>query len=162
MASRRALASEVISTMASPPARRPGPARGRRRRRGVAAEAGDGLERVIELEVVDSLGLELLGRHREAGIGLGVVLDDVVGDGDLVDQVAPEIRLAKLRPGLEVRIGELRNLDVGLDPAFLDRATGRRVVARRGEAERRLRGERNQSLDRALAEAALAHDEGSV
>ncbi len=52
---------------------RPRPARGGRRR--VAAEPGDGLQRVMELEVLDALGLQLLGGGGEARIGLAVVLD---------------------------------------------------------------------------------------
>ena len=52
-----------------------------------AAGGGDGgpaeprqrLHGVIELEVVDALLLELLGRGGEARIGLAVILDDVVG-----------------------------------------------------------------------------------
>src|SRR3954468_17106290 len=68
-----------------------------RGRRGVAAEARDGLQRVMELEVLYALGLELLRGGGEARIRLAVVLDDVVVDLDLVDQVAPQIRLAKPR-----------------------------------------------------------------
>ena len=81
---------------------------------------------------------------------------------DLVDQVAAKIGFAEARPDLVVGVGELRHLDVGRDPAFLHRAARRRVVARGGQPERGLRRAGDEGLDRALAEAALAHDQRAV
>ncbi len=53
----------------------------------------------------------------------------------------------------------LQDLDVGLDALGLDRAARRRVVARRGQAQRAVvLAERDDGLHRALAERARADD----
>src|SRR3954464_4595534 len=72
---------------------------------GGAADARDGLDRIIELEVLDALLLEVFGRGGESRIYLAVILDDVVADRRLVDQMAPEIGLAQPRPRLVIRVG---------------------------------------------------------
>ena len=50
----------------------------------------------------------------------------------------------------------LENLDVGLDALGLDRAARRRVIARRGQAQRAVLAERHDGLHGALAERARA------
>ena len=60
---------------------------------------------------------------------------------------------------LVVGVAELRDGDVRLDSAGLNRAARRRVVARRGQPERAVGAGLHDGLDRALAEALLAHDQ---
>ena len=60
---------------------------------------------------------------------------------------------------LVIGVADLRHGDVGIDPASLNRAARRRVIARSRQPERRFRTGLDNGLDRALAEALLAHDQ---
>src|SRR5690606_29156389 len=60
---------------------------------------------------------------------------------------------------LEIVRQRLPDLDVGRDAFALDRFTGRRVVERRGQAQRAILAERDDRLDRTLAER-LGADHG--
>ena len=62
------------------------------------------VDRIIELEVLDALLLQLLGRRREARIGRVVALEQLVLDLGLVEQVAAQIGLADDRPVLVIGI----------------------------------------------------------
>jgi hypothetical protein len=62
--------------------------RTRRHGRGLRREAGEGAHGIIELEVGDAGGGELRLGLPETRIGLGVILQHVVGDMGFVDQVA--------------------------------------------------------------------------
>ena len=59
---------------------------------------------------------------------------------------------------LQVLGGVLQDLDVGIDALGLDRAARRRVVARGGQADGAVLAERDDGLDRTLAEGARADD----
>src|SRR5215218_10360092 len=107
---------------------------GRARRGDVRAARSQplqGLQRIIELEVLDALLLELRRSEGEARVlrEFGI-LEQLVVDIRLAKQVAAKIRLAHDLAVPEVRIAELRNVDVRIDPAGLNRAARRRVVAR--------------------------------
>ena len=112
------------------------------------------VQRIVELEVLDALLLQLLGACRETRIGRVVALEQLVVDLGLGKQVPAKIGLADELAVLVVGVGELRDVDVGLDPAGLNRAARRRVITRRGQPQRRLRPGLDDGLDRALAEAA--------
>src|SRR4029078_12599922 len=77
-------------------------------------------------------------------------------------QVAAKVGFAHGRPGLVVRIRELRDDDVRVDTAGRHRAPRRCVVTGDGQPERAARGQFRNALDRSLAEAALAHDDGTA
>src|SRR3546814_11196777 len=62
-----------------------------------AAEPGDRLDRIFELEVLDAFLFEILGGRRKARIVLGVLGQDRVVGLDLVDQVAAQDVFAKHR-----------------------------------------------------------------
>src|SRR5690606_18607767 len=74
------------------------------------ARTTQGPERIIELELVDSLFRELCRRQLEARIIDPVGLESVVLQIDLVDQMAPQIAFAKqvLRSLGGVGVAELR------------------------------------------------------
>src|SRR2546423_4359016 len=61
-------------------------------------------------------------------------------------------------------LGDLGGLDndVGVDAARLDRAAGRRVIARRRQAHRAMTGERDDRLHRALPEGLRADQDRAV
>src|SRR6476661_1710903 len=92
------------------------------------------VQRIIQLEVLDALFLEVLG---------------------LGEQVAAKVGLADELAVLVVGVRQLRHDDVRLDSAGLNRAARRRVIARRGEPESAVRPGLNDGLDRSLAEARL-------
>ena len=71
--------------------------------------------------------------------------------------MAPKIGFAEPRAALVIGVGQLRDGDVGVDPAGLNRAARGRVIARRGQPKRGLFTQLEDGLDRALAEAFFAH-----
>ena len=71
--------------------------------------------------------------------------------------MAAKIGFADPRPVLIILVGQLGHDDIGIDPARLNRATRRGVIARRGQPQRRLLAGLDDGLDRALAEALFAH-----
>src|SRR5918993_1454043 len=120
-------------------------------------------QRVVQLEVLDALLLELGGREVEPRVLREIIfLEQLVVDLGLAEQVTAKIRLTHHLAVLEVRIGELRNGNVRVDAAGLNRAARRRVIARRGQPESRLRTHDLHRLDRALAEAAFAQNERAM
>src|SRR3546814_9778982 len=60
-----------------------------------------------------------------------------------------------------VGVGQLRDADIGVDPAFLHAAARWCVIARGGQAKRGGVGQRQHRLHRSLAEAAFAHHQRS-
>src|SRR5688572_19184371 len=125
------------------------------------AGAAQRLDRVVELEVLDALLFQLRGGQLEPRVLGAVRLERVVLEVHFVDEVAAQVAFAQQVLGAlgGIRIAELRYADVRLDAAFLHRPARRRVVARGRELEGRIAGQRQQRLDAALAEAALAHDQ---
>src|SRR5262249_55415672 len=95
--------------------------------------------------------LVVLRIRRDVGLRAGLLLAVAL-------EVATQRRLsARVGPLLELIRNFLQDLDVGRDALGLDRAPGRREVARRGEPQRAVAGaERNDGLHRALAERAGA------
>src|SRR5690348_7163214 len=132
------------------------------RRRRHPSKPLERIERIIELEVLDPLLLQVLGLRAEAGIGGRVALEQLVVDLGLGEQVLAKVRFADELAVLVIRVGELRHLDVGLDPARLNRAARRRVIARRGQPQSRVGAGLDDGLDRSLAEARLTHDQRSM
>eukprot|EP01136_Pigoraptor_vietnamica_P040559 Opistho-1_new@12604 len=124
--------------------------------------AGDGRQRVMKLEVLDALLLEILDARGEAWIGLGVFLEHRIIDLGLVEQMAAQIGLAQHRPGLVVGIGKLGHGDVGGDPAFLHRMTGWGVIAGGGQPQRAARSHVDDRLNRPLAESPFAQHQRAV
>src|SRR5215510_1129320 len=91
--------------------------------------------------------LVVAGIQRDVGLRAGLLLT-------IAFEVAEQGRFAaQVVTGLDLLRYVLQHLDVGRDPLGLDRAAGRREVARRGEPQRAIAGaERNDGLHRALAE----------
>ena len=116
----------------------------------------------MQLKIFHALLFQFLGRLAEARIVLAVFFQNIVLQLDLVDQVAAQIGFAEPWTVLVIRIGQLRDVDIGFNPAFLHRLARRRVIARRGQTQRAVVGQRQQRLDRALAETAFTHDQGTV
>ena len=75
----------------------------------------------------------------------------------IVLQAVAQIGLAPRLALVDRLDAGLHDLDVGHDALGLDRGPGRRVVARRGQADRAMAGQRHDGLHRALAERAGAH-----
>ena len=75
----------------------------------------------MELEILDTLLLQLFRRELEARIGTGIVFQILVLDAKFVDKVTAQIAFAhrELAALDEIRIGKLRHTDIGLDTAFL-------------------------------------------
>src|SRR5207253_1589346 len=134
----------------------------RRRRRDGPGNPLQRIDRIIKLEVLDTLLLELGGSGREARIGGVVALEQLVVDLRLVEQVVPQVGLAGDRPVLVIGIRQLRHGDIRVDPAFLNRVARRRVVTRGGESERRPVPKHRDRLNRALAEGAFADDQSAA
>src|SRR5687767_14599206 len=134
-----------------------GLAAGRGDRRAARSEPLQRLDRVVELEVLDALLLELGGGHREPRVRGFVMLEQLVVGLCLAQQVAAKIGLADPGPVLVIRVRKLRHGDVGIDPAGLNRLARRRVITLGGQPESTLRTSLDNGLDGALAEAALAH-----
>src|SRR5690242_4993863 len=113
-----------------------------------AQEVERGGQRLVVLRVLRDVGLR-------AGL-LGALA--------LALEVAAQLRLAgHLAAALLVVRHVLQHLDVGRDALGLDRAAGRRVVARGGEPQGAVvAAERNDGLHRALAERARAEDGGTL
>src|SRR5687768_7926252 len=93
------------------------PAAGRSDRGWVGGEPLQRLDRIVELEVLDALLLELGRGHGEARIGLVVMLEQLVVRLGLADQMAPKIGLANPRPVLVIGVAQLRDDDVRVDSA---------------------------------------------
>ena len=76
----------------------------------------------MQLEIFDPLLFQFLGGLLEPRIVARIFLHRVVLDADLVDEMAAQIRFAHLeaRALSQIGIGQLRDGDVGVDPAFLD------------------------------------------
>src|SRR3546814_15730549 len=70
-----------------------------------AAEPGDRLDRIFELEVLDAFLFEILGGRRKARLVLGVLGQDRVVGLDTVDPVAAQDVLANEQIGRETRGG---------------------------------------------------------
>ena len=117
-----------------------------RRESGVHLLAAQKVERVVELLVV--LGIRRhIGRASPSARCLRVL-----GSGGRFRLASP-LRLGWLNWAARSGGRCCVDHDVGLDALGLDRAAGRRVVARRGQAERAVAAERDDRLHRALAEA---------
>src|SRR5207253_7771395 len=89
--------------------------------------------------VLDHLNPLLLTRrrgHHEPRVGAVVSLEQLVFDLGLSEQVAAKVGFADHFAVLVIGIAELRHRDIGLNPAGLNRAAGRRVIARGGQPQR--------------------------
>src|SRR5689334_3864676 len=70
--------------------------------------------------------------------------------------------LLQVRLRLELGVALLLDDDIGLNALGLDRPVRRRVVAGRGETDRAVGSERDDGLDRTLAERPRADDGGAL
>ena len=108
-------------------------------------------ERIAELDVVLRIRRNIGDR---AGAFLGLVL--------ALDMAAQGAFTRRLHPAAQLFRHRLLDPDIGLDAGSLDRGARRRVVERRGQAERGFRIQRNDRLDRPLAERCRAQNGGAT
>jgi len=76
----------------------------RRRRDHRAGDPLQRVDRIIKLEVVDALLLQLVGGGFEPRVGRVIALEELVVDLGLVEQVAAKVRRASARPILLIRV----------------------------------------------------------
>src|SRR5262245_30728116 len=112
----------------------------------VLLDAANEVERRVERLIV-------LRVRRDVGLRAGLLLTFAL-------EMATQRGLAaSVSPRLELLRNLLQHLDIRCDALGLDRAAGRRKVARRGEPQRTIAGaKRDDGLYRALAERAGADD----
>ncbi len=152
-------------------------ARQRRRRRFLFDRLALGQHHLQALEVIDGLGqleivlaaeLERLAvfQQRQRALLLGQACRLVLASGRRLlafgHQVALQIRFAHAQRIEQVAVRRFVHPQIGLHARGLDRPPFRRVIARRGQLDRRVGRQLAQRLHRTLAERAAAHHDRAL